>query len=159
MGRPNGAGRDERVLVLMPTEKDARRTLAALEAGGLAGVACETLPGLCAEIAAGAGAVLLTEELIVRDRAGCLAGALRGQPPWSSLPVVVLAREGGGPGGRPAPLPGEAANVPLIERPVRLRPLLSVAQSALRTRRHQYDIRDALAERERQAVALRESEQ
>src|SRR5438034_1380150 len=70
MGRPNGAGRDERVLVLMPTEKDARRTLAALEAGGLAGVACETLPGLCAEIAAGAGAVLLTEELIVRDEAG-----------------------------------------------------------------------------------------
>jgi PAS domain S-box-containing protein len=159
MGRPTGAGRDERVLVLMPTEKDAARTLAALGAGGLAGVACKTLPGLCAEIAAGAGTVLLTEELIARDRAGCLAGALREQPPWSSLPVVVLAREGGGVGGRPELLPAVAANVTLIERPVRLRTLLSVVRAALRTRRHQYDIRDALAERERQAVALRESEQ
>ena len=50
-------------------------------------------------------------------------------------------------------------NVTLVERPVRMRSLLSVVRAALRSRRHQYAVRDHLAEREREAEALRESEE
>ena len=149
--------RDDRVLVLMPTAKDAGRTATALARGGVGCVPCRTMAELCAEIAAGAGAVLLTEELIARDPNHCLAAALTGQPPWSSLPVVVLARDGDADR-RSELLPEGSANITLIERPVRIRTLVSVVRSALRTRRHQYDIRDALAERDRQAAALREAE-
>ena len=40
-------------------------------------------------------------------------------------------------------------NATLVERPVKVRSLLSVVRAALRSRRHQYAIRDHLAERDR----------
>jgi PAS domain S-box-containing protein len=152
------AGRDERILVLMPTEKDAGRTVAALAPAGLAGVVCKDLGDLCRELADGAGALLLTEEAILRDKVGSLAATLRGQPAWSAVPLIVLAHEGGDAGQTQELFAGVGANVTLVERPVRIRTLLSVIQAALRTRRQQYEIRDALAVRERQATALAESE-
>jgi PAS domain S-box-containing protein len=161
VGRPDRvepAGRDERILVLMPTGKDTARTLAALAPAGLAGVACRDLPEVCKELAIGAGALLLTEETILRDKAGLLSAALRDQPTWSAVPLVVLAREGGDTGHKQDLFTGVGANVTLVERPIRIRTLRSVIQAALRTRRQQYDIRDALAERERQAAALRRNE-
>src|SRR5262249_4392529 len=111
---------------------------------------CKDLEELCREINAGAGVGLLTEEALAADRAGALAAALQAQPAWSDLPLVVLAREGAE--GRQASF-RESMNVSLVERPVRIRSLLSVIRAALRSRRHQYAIRDHLAERERQAAA------
>jgi PAS domain S-box-containing protein len=146
---------DERVLVLMPTAKDGERTRDALARAGLACTVCQDLAGLCREIAAGAGVALLTEEAVADDRSGCLAETLRGQPAWSDFPLVVLARQG--VEGRQASF-REAVNVSLVERPLRVRSLLSVVRAALRSRRHQYAVRDHLIERERQAEALRESE-
>jgi signal transduction histidine kinase len=139
----------------MPTAKDGARTRDALGRAGLACAVCKDLAELCREVAAGAGVVLLTEEAVVADQAGRLAETLRDQPAWSDLPLVVLAREGGE--GRQESF-REAGNVTLVERPVRLRSLLSVVRTALRSRRHQYAIRDHLAERERQAEALREQD-
>jgi PAS domain S-box-containing protein len=141
---------DDRVLVLMPTPKDGERTRQVLAAAGLDAVVCESVDDLCREIPLGAGAALLTEE---EAAAGCLQEALRGQPHWSDLPLVVLAREGAdGRGLR------ESMNVTLVERPVKVRPLVSVVRAALRSRRHQYAVRDHLEtirrERERYRVTL-----
>lgn len=87
------------------------------------------------------------------DRDGRLNAALSAQPPWSDFPLVVLARgSGGGHALR------ESMNATLVERPVKIRSLLSVVRAALRARRRQYEVRDHLAERERQAEALRASE-
>ncbi|VTR97915.1 diguanylate cyclase : Sensory box protein OS=Janthinobacterium agaricidamnosum NBRC 102515 = DSM 9628 GN=GJA_4246 PE=4 SV=1: PAS_3: PAS_3: PAS_3: PAS_3: PAS_8: HisKA: HATPase_c: Response_reg [Gemmata massiliana] len=145
---------DERVLVLMPTGRDGERTRAALEGGGLTAVVCADTGSLCREIAAGAGTALLTEEALVGS-GNTLQEALRSQPPWSDFPLVVLAREGAADRGLEI---REAMNATLVERPVKIRSLLSVVRAALRDRRHQYAVRDHLAERERQAEALRESE-
>ena len=46
----------------------------------------------------------------------------------------------------------------LVERPLKLRSLVSVVRAALRSRRHQYAIRDHLAERERMEAELREAD-
>ena len=108
---------------------------------------------MCRELAAGAGVVLLTDEALAGGGADRLSAALGDQPAWSDVPLVVLTREGAD--GRHASF-RESANVTLVERPVRMRTLLSVVRAALRARRRQYEVRDLLAERQRAAEALRD---
>jgi PAS domain S-box-containing protein len=140
----------------MPTTRDGERTRQALATAGLACAVCRDVEDLCREINRGAGTALLTEEALAADPDRYLAAALRDQPPWSDFPFVILAR--GGREDRADPY-REAMNVSLVERPVRIRSLLSVVRAALRARRHQYAVRDHLAERARQAEALRAGEE
>jgi signal transduction histidine kinase/ActR/RegA family two-component response regulator len=92
------------------------------------------------------------------DTAGQLAEAIRDQPPWSAVPVVVLAREGGTQRVESS-VAESLASVIIVERPVRTRTLLSVILSALRSRGNQYQIRDALLLREQQAREMRAQEE
>lgn len=140
---------DERILILMPTARDGERTRHALEAAGLTGVVCKDMGELCDEIKRGAGLALLTEDVVVADRGRCLQGAVRDQPPWSDFPLVVLAREGES---REHQI-RESMNATLIERPVKIRSLLSVLRAGLRSRRRQYEVRDHLEERRRAEMA------
>ena len=136
----------------MPTAQDAARTCELLAGEGLTGTACADVEAVCRELAAGAGVVLLTDEAI--DGGG--AEAPLGGPP---RPARLVGRAAGRPhargGGRPARSFRETANATLVERPVRMRTLLSVVRSGLRARRRQYEVRDLLAERERAAEAIR----
>lgn len=143
---------DERVLVLMPTARDGERMRTVLEGAGLTAAVCADAGALCRELGAGAGTALLTEEAVLGS---AVQDALRRQPPWSDFPLVVLAREGAAD--RSLEI-REAMNATLIERPVKIRSLLSVVRAALRARRHQYAVRDHLTAREQQAEALRASE-
>lgn len=147
-----GHGIEDRVLVLMPTARDAARTCEVLAGEGLAGTACADIDAVGRELAAGAGVVLLTDEALAGGGAERLSAALGGQPAWSDVPLVVLTREGAGAGHE---LFRESTNATLVERPVRMRTLLSVVRSGLRDRRRQYAVRDLLAERQRVADALR----
>jgi signal transduction histidine kinase/DNA-binding response OmpR family regulator len=143
-----------RVLVLMPTARDSERTAALLMEAKVPALICAELPDLCRELRAGADALLLTDEAIARDTAGQLPEALREQPAWSAVPVIVLAREGWGQQEDRTSLDPFKSLI-IVERPIRMRTLVSVVRSALRARRHQYQIRDALLLRERQAAELR----
>jgi hypothetical protein len=131
------AALEQCVLVLMPTRKDSERTVAGLSATNFHCIACPDLVALCSEIKRGAGAAVLTEEVIVHDHEQCLAAVLREEPSWSNFPLIVLAH----PGHSPA---AQMLNVTLVERPVRFTTLRSVVDAALRHRRHQYQIRDTL---------------
>ena len=145
--------KDERVLVLMPTVRDAQRTLEILAEAGVSGTMCAELAQVCCELREGASAVLLTDDALLGDMAGQLAQVLRQQPSWSAVPFVVLARESAGP--RLTDSVSDAlTNVIVVERPVRTQTLTSVLLSALRGRRHQYQIRDAILAREHQAAEL-----
>src|SRR4051812_46337567 len=118
---------EERVLVLAPTARDAARTLEVLSAAAVAAVACPDLGALCRGVAAGAGAVVLTEEAVRAAGAGGLAAAGRGQPPWSDLPLVVLM--GGGADSAAAAVALETlGNVTLLDRPVRVATLVSAVR-------------------------------
>src|SRR5436309_410394 len=94
MLEPDRASRQERVLVLAPTAKDARLCQSILDGAGIVCAACPDLATMCQELGMGAGAVVVTEEALNPNGLMRLAEALGRQPPWSDLPVLVLAREG-----------------------------------------------------------------
>jgi PAS domain S-box-containing protein len=142
---------EDRVLVLMPTFQDIERTCNLLESSGLIATACMDIDAVCREFDVGAGLILLSDEMLRGDGAQCLTATLADQPSWSDVPLVVLSREG--TDGRKGSLL-ESVNATLVERPVRMRTLLSVVQSALRARRRQYEVRDYLAERQRTAEVI-----
>ena len=143
----------ERVLVLMPTLKDSERTSQLLAEANVTTTICGSVAELCRELRRDAGAALLTEDSLLGDSSGQLAEALRAQPPWSALPLLVISREADGR--QIQRLVSDVFNnLLIIERPVRTHGLVSLVQSALRARRHQYQIRDVLAVREQQEAAL-----
>ncbi len=144
---------DQRVLLLMPTKRDGERMESVLAATGIGFAVCRDVCDLCRKIGEGAAAALLTEEAVTAEHAGCIQAALAEQPPWSDFPLVILAREHG----KQEHL-RESMNATLVERPVKVRSLLSVLRSALRLRRHQYELRDLLAKHQQAEDALREGD-
>lgn len=146
-----GSALEGRVLILMSSEQDAARTCELLERAGLVGTACRDVDAVCAELNQGAGAILLSDEVISGAGSARLFAALDDQPSWSDVPLIVLTREG--VDSRNSAFL-ESANVTLVERPVRMRTLLSVIQSGLRARNRQYEVRDHLVERQRTAEGI-----
>jgi len=148
--------RETRVLLLAPTARDAAQSQLLLTQCGVESTVCASLAHLCEELEAGAAALLLTEEALA-DSAGLLAQALGRQPPWSDLPVLVLARGGVESQGAALTL-DTLGNVTLLDRPVRVAMLVSAVKTAVRARRRQYQLREHLADQERAREALRESQ-
>jgi PAS domain S-box-containing protein len=153
--------RNELVLILAPTGRDARLIASELEQHGLASLLCESLQQLCTEIAAGAGTALVAEEALPPTGLAGLVETLNNQPPWSDLPLLILTGKGTPSSGsvRRFEILEPVANITQLERPVRTRTLLSAVRSALRARRRQYDVRLHLLERERAQEGLRRSEE
>jgi len=148
------AASEARLLLLMPSKRDAERTVAALAESNIVCVTCQSLAELCGEIRAGAGAALLTEEAFLRDTNDCLAGVLRHEPSWSNFPVIVLTQPSSGARRWSHQ---DRINMTLVERPLRFETLRSVVKSALRHRHHQYEVRDALQELRRAQEDLKQA--
>ncbi len=144
---------DQRVLVLPVTRRDGEVTHQLLVRAGVACVLCADLPMLAAEIPQGVGAMMLTEAALVRPEMPALLAALRGQPAWSDVPVVVLIRANEVPQAAVRVLE-TLNNVTVLDRPVTARSMVSAIQSALRDRRKQYRIRDQLLQQARAEKAL-----
>jgi signal transduction histidine kinase/ActR/RegA family two-component response regulator len=139
--------RDERILILAPTGRDAEMTASFLTKAGLHAEVCGRIEELCREMLIGAGMAFLTGEALTLDALRCLTEALAEQPAWSDLPLIVLTSGGGETPDNADALAAltQVGNVTLIERPVRVMTLLSTIRSGLRARRRQYDVRDYLA--------------
>jgi PAS domain S-box-containing protein len=134
--------RELRILLLAPTPADRRIASDLLTAAGFTCCACGGLEELCAELSIGAGAVLLTEE-VVAGRPLALAEALEREPPWSDVPVLLLADDGAD-ADVSAWAMDALGNVTVLDRPVRVATLVSALRTALRARRRQYELRDHL---------------
>jgi signal transduction histidine kinase len=136
---------ERRVLVLAPTVRDAANTSLVLGRAGIAAAQCGDVETLCAELAVGAGAVIVTEETLAPARMTRLADFLRRQPKWSDLPFIAVTR--GGPDSVAAVKAMETlGNVIVLERPVRMSTLVTAARTALRERERQYELRRVFAE-------------
>lgn len=136
--------RSERLLVLMPTRKDAERAIAAFGQSNLSCAPCTDLDDLCREIKHGAGAALIVEEALLTNPS-LLKQTLDSDPFLSGFPLVVLVREGR----KSITLPDDLdLNVTLVERPVRMVTLKSVVDTALRHRRRQYQLHAVLQDLE-----------
>jgi signal transduction histidine kinase/CheY-like chemotaxis protein len=143
--------RDERVLILAPTGRDAALTDGILEQAGLRSEVCRDIVELSDKLEVGAGAALVAEEALAPSGIVPLVQALARQPPWSDFPLVVLTAGRESDPGRltTVKMLEPLGNVTLLERPVRMVTLLSALRSALRARRRQYDVRDHLEDRKR----------
>ncbi|PZM13942.1 hybrid sensor histidine kinase/response regulator [Rhizobium tubonense] len=97
---------------------------------------------------------ILTEEALRASDLRQIAAWIADQPSWSDLPFVVLTHRGGGPEKNPAAarLSEVLGNVTFLERPFHATTFISVARTALKGRRRQYEARariDELAKSER----------
>ncbi len=140
---------EARILVLAPLGRDGPLAQKALQDAGMDAELCASMDALCERLAEGAGAALLTEEGLDGPGAARLSAALELQPPWSDFPIVLFA-------GSRLPELGTLGNVTVLERPVRMRSLLSAMRSALRARRRQYQARAMMDELHR---SVRERDQ
>ena len=136
----------ERVLILAPVGRDAELMCTYLERAGLTCKICENMDAVCEQMNDGVGALLFTDEALVQVQdTRMLAARLREQPPWSEIPIIILT---GLPSleakTRSFQELGNRTNVTLIDRPVRIASLVSAAQSSLRARERQYEIRDLM---------------
>jgi signal transduction histidine kinase/ActR/RegA family two-component response regulator len=156
--RPAGATNELRVVVLAPTGKDAALTQSVFERAGIDSIRCDSMQGACDAIDDGAAALLVAEEAVGSASIDILTAWLERQPPWSDMPILVLARPGADSSavGSAMDLLG---NVTVLERPMRVASLVSAVRSARRARLRQYQIREHLAEREQASKALRDADQ
>jgi signal transduction histidine kinase/ActR/RegA family two-component response regulator len=141
---------NERVLILAPTGRDAELACSALSRAGIPAQVCPTVEGMCELVEQGAGAAMVTEEALSSKSMQCLREALEKQTPWSDLPLVIFTSN---PSAeltvRSFEQLGARANITLIERPIRVKTMVSATIAALRARRRQYEVRDLVEELER----------
>ncbi len=135
--------RENRVLVLMPTGRDAFLVCATLEKVGIEAEPCADAPELMEKISAGAGAILLAEEALPNGTFEQLAAAFEAQPVWSDLPVVLFAGSAQSAEMLAATV-GTPFNATIVERPIRIPMLVSAVRGALRARQRQYLSRNLL---------------
>ncbi len=141
---------DLRVLILAPTGRDATLAERTLTRQGVPCLVCADLGRLGRAIADGGGIVLIADEALPRDAPP--EDWIGAEPPWSSLPLVVLTGRTASPRRRRALRRLERrANVSFLERPVPRRTLVSTVRAALDARRRQLEIRDFLEEQARSA--------
>ena len=98
------------------------------------------------ELTIGERAVVLPEEAIATDQDDCLVRWLAHQPPWSDLPVLILARRGRFGIRRPGD--GSTRQCHRARAPMRVAALVSAVRCAV-ARRRQYQIRDYVIDQER----------
>ncbi|EPE96864.1 hybrid sensor histidine kinase/response regulator [Rhizobium grahamii] len=142
------------ILVLTPSGRDAEIAKALLAEAGLASQSVIDLPNLLGRIGEDTGFVVLTEEALRSADLRPLAAWIRSQPSWSDMPFIVFTQRGGGPERNPAAarLLEVLGNVSFLERPFHATTFVSVAHTAIRGRRRQYEARlriEALDEGER----------
>jgi signal transduction histidine kinase/ActR/RegA family two-component response regulator len=143
----------ERALILAPRGRDAIVAVAILREAGFAAEICGDLMEFQEKLDRGAGFAVLTEEAIRYADLRVLAHWVATQPSWSDFAFVLLTDHGGGLERNPAASRQmeTLGNVTFLERPFHPTTLISVATTALRGRRRQYEARARLE-------ALRESE-
>jgi signal transduction histidine kinase/ActR/RegA family two-component response regulator len=153
-----GRGSDERVMVIAPVGADASAIATLLSERGFQCCVCDQPEQVIDEIA-NAGAVLMTEEALEFPSTSTLLAAFQNQPPWSELPVVILTSSSSQNRDLLDTAAHTAGSVTLLERPIGSDTLVRTIHVALRSRRRQYQVRDLLAEQERNRKSLEESEE
>jgi signal transduction histidine kinase/BarA-like signal transduction histidine kinase len=132
---------ENRVLIYAPTGKDARLIAQVLGQAGVACVVCEKPTEMMHELAKGAGGVFLADEAFTPEFLKPFIQILEAQPAWSDLPVLVLTKQSAESSGMQN-IFQKLGNVTLLERPIHGVTLISAANSALRARKRQYEMRE-----------------
>ena len=141
-------GLSEHGLILAPQGRDAWVAASMLGEAEILSDVVADLNALVVQRGNGAGFAIVTEEALEGAPLHRLSEWIETQEEWSDFPFVLLTRRGGGLERNPAAsryleLLGNAT---FLERPFHPTTLVSLAQSALRGRRRQYEARARLIE-------------
>lgn len=147
---------DERVLFLLEDRRQAQFATQIFSAISVSLTIVEKIEDLCSEIEKGTGAVVITQNSLTEQGRQSLLHVLEKQPSWSDIPVILLMPSRDKKTGRHYAdlLP---TDVTLLDAPVRVRTLLSVVQTAVKSRRRQYVVRDLIASLEKAQAQEREA--
>ena len=147
---PFGGPNSERALILAPRGRDAEVASKLLQEAGWPTLICADIAQLCTEFKNGAAFGVIVEDAFATDDLEALAKCIKAQPAWSDFPIVVLTGHGDTPGRNALAnrLQDLLGNVTFLERPFHPTTLVSVARSALRSRRRQYQTRELLERRD-----------
>ena len=81
-------------IVVTPNEHDATAALKFLHEASIEARACATLAELSKLAPLEVGCAVLVEEALIYPELDDFLGAVARQPPWSDLPLVLLASQG-----------------------------------------------------------------
>nr|WP_314092887.1 ATP-binding protein [uncultured Shinella sp.] len=146
--------REAIALIHAPLGRDAQIAGSLLSEAGIPSKNGEDISAFVAALNDDVAFAVVTEEALRSIDLRPLSAWIKLQPTWSDLPFIVLTHRGGGPERNPsaARLLEVLGNFSFIERPFHATTFVSVASSALRARRRQYEARlriEALDEGER----------
>jgi signal transduction histidine kinase/FixJ family two-component response regulator len=141
-------------LIHAPSGRDAQIAGSLLSEAGILSRIAEDIHAFVSALDEDIAFAVVTEESLRSADLRPFSAWIKSQPSWSDLPFIILTHRGGGPERNPsaAHLSEVLGNVSFIERPFHATTFISVASSALRGRRRQYEARlriEALDEGER----------
>lgn len=146
----------ERALIVAPGGRDALVARDMLAEAAVHSHVVASIEELVVALQAGAGFAVITEEALSGADLHALSEWLEAQPEWSDFPFILLTQRGGGLERNPSASRylDVLGNVTFLERPFHPTTFVSLAQSALRGRRRQYDARTRLEELNQLAADL-----
>ena len=133
----------------------------ALGQAGLASVVCEDLPAFVAQVER-SGLAVLTEEAVGSADLYGLSTLVSGQPDWSDFPFILLTASTGDETTRNTDaelIMRQLGNVTVLEWPFHPMTFVSIARTALASRRRQYQLRDRMEALERSRAAIAEGDE
>jgi signal transduction histidine kinase/CheY-like chemotaxis protein len=136
------------VVLVTPNETDALAAVRFLADAGLRSRACATLATLSDVPLDAIGCLVLVEEALTKSEVEAFRHVLSAQPPWSDLPLVLIATEGTPLGALVESLFPESGNVAVLARPLNPVSLVSAVRVGLRARQKQLEVRDLLEQRQ-----------
>ena len=137
-----------KVLVLAPQGRDAAIACALLQEAGIGTQACVDISTFERALGEDVYFSVLTEEAVRSADLRAIASLVSAQPAWSDLPFIILTQHGGGVdrNSGASRLSDLLGNVTFLERPFHPTTFVSVAKTALRGRRRQYEARARIEE-------------
>jgi signal transduction histidine kinase/CheY-like chemotaxis protein len=135
------------VLIFAPVGRDAALTRELLARASIVAEVCPSVASVRERIKSGAAALILTEEAFEHTDFEWIVEALRSQPPWSDIAVLLFAgREGRTPSSLTVTAIERLPNVTLLDRPIGVAVAISIVRAAIRARARQLEVRDLLSE-------------
>lgn len=137
---PFGGPDSDRALILL-RRRDAEVASKLLTEAAFAVHICTDAFQFLTELGRGAGFAVLSEEVASEMPAEGVAKWVTTQPPWSDFPLVLITGRTDAPSRirAAANLQETLGNVSFLERPFHPTTLVSLARTALRSRRRQYE--------------------
>lgn len=145
---PNSA--TTRAVIFAPHGRDATIARTLLEKAGIRSIVCANPLEFESSLDEDACFALVTEEALRLADLHGIRTRLSAQPAWSDLPFIILTQRTSTPTSEPSSdataLYEIASNVTLLERPFRPATFVSVARTAFKGRRRQFEARNLIEE-------------